>query len=89
MAARKSLRNGRKFQQGGFLGPDRLEAYQADDVWLEKQRRTYDDHLAKTLTSVLREWAARNPGRVIDAKSLTGIMPEALDEFIWRHLDDF
>jgi hypothetical protein len=71
------------------LGPDRFEANQADDVWLEKQRSIYDDHLAKTLTNVLREWAARNPGRAIDATSLTSIMPEALDEFIWRHLDDF
>ena len=89
MAARKSLRNSRKIRDARFLGPNRLKAARASDVWLNTRRRAYDDHLAKTLTTVLKEWIARNPGRSVDDKTLTAILPEALDEFIWRHLDDF
>jgi DNA-binding SARP family transcriptional activator len=89
MAARKSLRNGRKIRPARFLGHNRLKVDAPSDVWLSTQRRAYDEHLADTLTSVLEEWIARNPGRSVDDSTLTAILPEALDEFIWRHLDDF
>jgi DNA-binding SARP family transcriptional activator len=89
MAARKSLRNGRKIRHARFLGQSRLKVDGASDVWLNTQRHAYDEHLANTLTSVLKEWIARNPGRLVDDTTLTAILPEALDEFIWRHLDDF
>jgi DNA-binding SARP family transcriptional activator len=89
MAARKSLRNGRKIRTARFLGPNRLKVDGPSDVWLTTPRRAYDEHLTDTLTSVLEEWIARNPGRLVDDKTLTAILPEALDEFIWRHLDDF
>ena len=89
MAARKSLRNSREIRPARFLVPNRLKADGASEAWLNTQRRAYDDHLAKTLTSVLEEWMARNPGRLVDDTTLTAILPEALDEFIWRHLDDF
>jgi DNA-binding SARP family transcriptional activator len=89
MTARKSLRNGRKIRPARFLGPSRLKVDRPSDVWLHTQRRAYDEHLTNTLTSVLEEWIARNPGRLVDDTTLTAILPEALDEFIWRHLDDF
>jgi hypothetical protein len=89
MAARKSLRNGRKFRPARFLGQNRLKVDGPSDVWLNTQRRAYNEHLTNTLTSVLKEWIARNPGRLVDDTTLTAILPEALDEFIWRHLDDF
>ena len=87
MAARKSLRPGRKIRHARFLGPNRLKVDAPSDIWLNTQRRAYDEHLANTLTSVLEEWIARNPGRLVDDTTLTAILPEALDEFIWRHLD--
>jgi DNA-binding SARP family transcriptional activator len=89
MAARKSLRNGRKIRPARFLGQNRVKVDAPSDVWLNTQRRAYDEHLTNTLTSVLEEWIARNPGRLVDDTPLTAILPEALDEFIWRHLDDF
>lgn len=90
MAGRKSLkilRKARVVRQTrctGGLKVDRL-----DNFLLDKKRSTYDENLTETLTNVLEEWMARNPGRVVDDASLIAILPEALDEFIWRHFEDF
>jgi hypothetical protein len=38
--------------------------------------------------AVLQEWIVRNPGRSLDDTNLAAILPEALDESIWKHLGD-
>jgi hypothetical protein len=40
------------------------------------------------LAKALNEWMMRNPGKSVDDVNLTAVLPEALEEFIWRHLDD-
>jgi hypothetical protein len=48
----------------------------------------FKDHLTIVLAKALNEWMARNPGRSVDEMNLSAVLPEAVDEFIWRHLDD-
>ena len=88
MAARRSLKRARRIEQSRFLDTNRLEGASADEVWLARQRRTYDDDLAEFLTAVVKEWMVRNPGRSLDNANLAAILPEALDEFTWKHLGD-
>jgi hypothetical protein len=51
-------------------------------------RVRYYDGLAEFLAAVLKEWIVRNPGRSLDDTNLAAILPEALDESIWKHLGD-
>jgi len=88
MAARRSLKQVRRIEQTGFFDTNPLEGARADKVWLASQRRTFDDDLAEFLTTVLKEWMIRNPGRSLDNTNLATILPEALDEFTWKHLGD-
>ena len=48
----------------------------------------FKDYLTIVLAKALNEWMARNPGRSVDEMNLSAVLPEAVDEFIWRHLDD-
>ena len=86
MAVKRSLNRVRKIER--FSNTNRLEGIRAYEVRLAMQRRAHDEDLAEFLTGVLQEWIVRNPGRSLDKTDLAAILPEALDEFIWRHLGD-
>jgi hypothetical protein len=88
MAARRSLKEVGGIERSRFLDTYRFEGGRADEVSLRKQRRTHDDDLAEFLTTVVKEWMVRNPGRSLDNTNLATILPEALDEFTWKHLGD-
>ena len=88
MAVRRSLKQLRGIEQTRFLDANRLAGAGADKVWLARQRHTFDDDLAEFLTTVVKEWMVRNPGRSLDNANLATILPEALDEFTWKHLGD-
>jgi hypothetical protein len=89
MAARRSLKQVRGIGQTRFLDTNRLARGRADAVLLRKQRRTiYDEDLAEFLTAVVKEWMVSNPGRSLDDTNLATILPDALDEFTWKHLGD-
>ena len=84
---KRSLNRVRRIER--FSNTNRLERFRADEVRLTTQRRARDEDLAEFLTAVLREWIVRNPGRSLDETNLAAILPEALDEFIWKHLGDY
>jgi hypothetical protein len=86
MAVRRSLNRVRRIER--FSNTNRLERVRAVEVKPATQRRARDEDLAEFLTAVLQEWIIRNPGRSLDERNLAAILPEALDEFIWKHLGD-
>ena len=86
MAVKRSLNRVRRIEK--FSSANRPEGIRAYEVWLAMQRRARDEDLAEFLTTVLQEWIVRNPGRSLDKTNLAAILPEALDEFIWKHLGD-
>ena len=89
MAARQSLKQVRDIGQTRFFDTNRLARGRADAVLLKKQRRTtYDEDLAEFLTVVVKEWMVSNPARSLDNTNLATILPEALDEWTWKHLGD-
>jgi hypothetical protein len=88
MAVKRSLNRIRRIGQSRFANTNRLEGISADGVWPATQRRVRDEDLAEFLTAVLQEWIVRHPGRSLDDTNLGSILPEALDEFIWKHLGD-
>jgi hypothetical protein len=89
MAARQSLKQVRGMGQPRFLDTSRLVRWRADAVLLKNQRRTIcDEDLAEFLTAVVKEWMVSNPARSLDNTNLATILPEALDEFTWKHLGD-
>jgi hypothetical protein len=88
MAARRSLKRSEVSDKPDILDTNRLERCRADEVWLATQRHAYDEDLAEFLTTVLKEWIVRNPGRSLGDTDVASILPEALDEFIWKHLSD-
>jgi hypothetical protein len=86
MAVRRSLNRVRRIER--FGNSNRLQRARAVELRPAMQRRARDEDLAEFLTAVLREWIVRNPGRSLDETNLAAILPEALDEFIWKHLGD-
>ena len=89
MATIRSLKQVRDIGQTRFLDTNRFPRGGADAVLLKKQRCTgYDEDLAEFLTAVVKEWMVSNPGRSLDNTNLATILPEALDEFTWKHLGD-
>ena len=90
MVARRSLKQVPGIGQTRFLDTHRLEGGRAGELTLtlRKECRTHDDDLAEFLTAVVKEWMVRNPGRSLDNTNLATILPEALDEFTWKHPGD-
>ena len=86
MAVKTSLNRVRGIER--FSNTNRLEGGRAGEVCSATQRRARDEDLAEFLTAVLQEWIVRNPGRSLDETNLAALLPEALDEFIWKHLGD-
>src|SRR5208282_560765 len=87
-AVKRSLNGVRGIGQTRFSNTNRLEGFGAGEAWPASQRRARDEGLAEFLTAVLQEWIVRNPGKSLDDTNLAAILPEALDEFIWKHLGD-
>ena len=88
MVMRRPLKHVRRIGQTRYLDTSRLAGDRADGVGPARERRTYDDDLAEFLTVVLKEWMVGNPDRSLDDTDLATILPEALDEFMWKHLRD-
>jgi hypothetical protein len=88
MAVRRPLKQVRRIGQTRYPDTSRLAGGRADEVCRARERRTYDDDLAEFLTAVLKEWMVGNPDRSLDDTDLATILPEALDEFMWKHLRD-
>jgi hypothetical protein len=88
MTAKRSLRRVRRNGQSSILYADPLDVERVDPFWTAKERSVYRDDLADFLAGVLQEWIVSNPGKSIDDTNLATILPEALDEFMWKHLDD-
>jgi hypothetical protein len=88
MTAKRSLKRVRRNGQSSILHADPLDVERVDQVWTAKESSVYNDDLADFLAGVLQEWIVSNPGRSVDNTNLATILPEALDEFIWKHLDD-
>jgi hypothetical protein len=88
MTAKRSLRRVRRNGQSSILRADPLDVERVDPFWTAKERSVYNDDLAGFLAGVLQEWIVSNPGRSVDDKHLATIRPEALDKFMWKHLDD-
>lgn len=89
MAAKKSSGEPQKIGNTRSLGRARRKtgSSKRDDP-MSRQAGVFDEHLAIVLAKALNEWMARNPGRSVEDINITAILPEALDEFIWRHLED-
>jgi hypothetical protein len=93
MAARKTLKRV-GVQRGGRIAlfeashANPLQFDRIDQISTEEERSVYNEALADFLTGVLREWIISNPGKSVDNANLATILPEALDEFMWKHLDD-
>jgi hypothetical protein len=88
MTAKRLLRRVRRNGLSSVLHADPLDVERVDQVWTAKERGVHKDDLADFLAGVLQEWIVSNPGRSVDDTNLATILPEALDEFMWKHLDD-
>jgi hypothetical protein len=88
MAAKKTSK---RVPRGGgiaLLDANPIEFERIDQVSTQKERTVYNEALADFLAGVLQEWIISNPGKSVDDTNLGTILPEALDEFMWKHLDD-
>ena len=88
MTANRLLKRVRRIGQTGALDADLHKIKKADAVGTGMERSVYDENLTDFLTGVVQEWIISNPGRSVDHTNLATILPEALDEFMWKHLDD-
>jgi hypothetical protein len=88
MAAKKPLEQVQKIGHIRSSISGRLERENKVHGSVLSHSRALNDHLTIVLAKALNEWMARNPGRSVDEMNLTAVLPEAIDQFIWRHLDD-